>query len=603
MTGETAQQYGETDIAIVGMAAHLPGAADIAEYWRNLRDGISSIRRLTEDELREAGEDPGLMRHRDYVPFAAPLQDFAHFDAEFFGFSPKEAAIMDPQHRQFLECAWEALENAGHVPDSFDGQVGVFAGCGMGSYFYFNVCSNPDLVENTGMFLLRHTGNDKDFMTTRLSHVLDLHGPSINLQTACSTSLVATHYAVQALLNDECDMALAGGVTIELPQGRGYLYKENEILSPDGACHAFDHRAKGTVFGSGAGVVVLRRLADALADGDHVYAVIKGSAVNNDGAQKAGYLAPSVEGQASAVAEAQAFAGISADTVDYVECHGTGTYLGDPIEVAALTEAFAETSSAVGHCRIGSVKTNIGHLDTAAGVASLIKASLALHNRQMPPSLGYEAPNPAIDFEHSPFRVNDRLTDWPRAGHPRRAGVNSLGVGGTNAHVVLQEAPERTPSDESDWPFQILTVSGRSKAALEENAARLAAHLRAHPEQDLADVAFTLKEGRRAFEKRRVVVADSHEEAARLLKGDDARRVFTHDALDRPEVVFMFPGGGAQYAGMARDLYETEPVFAEWMDRGLAHLDRIAGSEGAGSISREEARGARAVAARARGGG
>ena len=601
MTGETAQQYGETDIAIVGMAAHLPGAADIAEYWRNLRDGISSIRRLTEDELREAGEDPGLMRHRDYVPFAAPLQDFAHFDAEFFGFSPKEAAIMDPQHRQFLECAWEALENAGHVPDSFDGQVGVFAGCGMGSYFYFNVCSNPDLVENTGMFLLRHTGNDKDFMTTRLSHVLDLHGPSINLQTACSTSLVATHYAVQALLNDECDMALAGGVTIELPQGRGYLYKENEILSPDGACHAFDHRAKGTVFGSGAGVVVLRRLADALADGDHVYAVIKGSAVNNDGAQKAGYLAPSVEGQASAVAEAQAFAGISADTVDYVECHGTGTYLGDPIEVAALTEAFAETSSAVGHCRIGSVKTNIGHLDTAAGVASLIKASLALHNRQMPPSLGYEAPNPAIDFEHSPFRVNDRLTDWPRAGHPRRAGVNSLGVGGTNAHVVLQEAPERTPSDESDWPFQILTVSGRSKAALEENAARLAAHLRAHPEQDLADVAFTLKEGRRAFEKRRVVVADSHEEAARLLKGDDARRVFTHDALDRPEVVFMFPGGGAQYAGMARDLYETEPVFAEWMDRGLAHLYRIAGSEGAGSISGEKKPGVRALWLPARG--
>ncbi len=570
-----ASQFAENDIAIVGMAAHLPGAPDIAAYWRNLRDGVSSIRRLSEEELQAAGEDAGLIRHRDYVPFAAPLADFAHFDAEFFGFSPKEAAIMDPQHRQFLEAAWEALESAGHVPETFGGQVGVFAGCGMGSYFYFNVCSNPDLVENTGMFLLRHTGNDKDFMTTRLSHVLDLHGPSINLQTACSTSLVATHYGCQALLNGECDMAIAGGVTIELPQGRGYLYKENEILSPDGACHAFDHRAQGTVFGSGAGVVVLRRMADAVADGDHIWAVIKGSAVNNDGAQKAGYLAPSVEGQAQAVAEAQAMAGVTADTVDYVECHGTGTYLGDPIEVAALTEAFAETSDAVGHCRIGSVKTNIGHLDTAAGAASLIKASLALHHRQMPPSLGYEAPNPAIDFETSPFRVNDRLTDWPHAGHPRRAGVNSLGVGGTNAHVVLEEAPERGASDESDWPFQILCVSGRSKGALEDNCKRLAAHLRAHPEQDLADVAFTLKQGRRAFEKRRIVVAETHGEAARILDGDLPRRMHSHTALDRPDMVFMFPGGGAQYAGMARDLYETEPVFAEWMDRGLEHLERL----------------------------
>ncbi|MBT53145.1 MAG: polyketide synthase [Mameliella sp.] len=592
MTDDNAR-IGENDIAIVGMAAHLPGAADIATYWRNLRDGVSSIRRLSEDDLRAAGEDPGLMRHRDYVPFAAPLDDFDHFDAEFFGFSPKEAAIMDPQHRQFLECAWEALETAGHVPETFDGQVGVFAGCGMGSYFYFNVCSNPDLVENTGMFLLRHTGNDKDFMTTRLSHVLDLHGPSINLQTACSTSLVATHYAAQALLNGECDMAIAGGVTIELPQGRGYLYKENEILSPDGQCHAFDHRAQGTVFGSGAGVVVLRRLADAVADGDHIWAVIKGSAVNNDGAQKAGYLAPSVEGQAVAVAEAQAIAGVTADTVDYVECHGTGTYLGDPIEVAALTQAFAETSNVVGHCRIGSVKTNIGHLDTAAGVASLIKASLALHNRQMPPSLGFEAPNPAIDFDGSPFAVNDRLRDWPRLTHPRRAGVNSLGVGGTNAHVVLEEAPERAASGESDWPFQILTISARSKLALDGNAARLATHLRAHPEQELADVAWTLKEGRRAFEKRRVVVGNSHDEAARLLEGVEARRVFDHQALNRPEVVFMFPGGGAQYAGMARDLYETEPVFAEWMDRGLDHLERIAGGDAQVSISAKKTPGVR----------
>ncbi|MCH2094784.1 MAG: SDR family NAD(P)-dependent oxidoreductase [Rhodobacteraceae bacterium] len=565
---------GDTDIAIVGMAARLPGAHSIEAYWRNLRDGISSIRRLSDQELIDAGESRGLIRHKDYVACAAPLEGFKEFDAEFFGFSPKEAAVMDPQHRQFLETAWEALETAGHIPENFDGQVGVFAGCGMGSYFYFNVCSNPDLLENTGMFLLRHTGNDKDFMTTRLSHVLDLQGPSINLQTACSTSLVATHYAVQSLLNGECDMALAGGVTIELPHNRGYLYKENEILSPDGACHAFDHRAQGTVFGSGAGVVVLRRLADAVADGDHIWSVIKGSAVNNDGSAKAGYLAPSVTGQAEAIAEAQAVAGVSAETIDYVECHGTGTYLGDPIEVAALTQAFRETTTQRDYCRIGSVKTNIGHLDTAAGVASLIKTSLGLHHRQIPPSLGYEQPNPAIDFKASPFRVNSGLTDWVSHKGPRRAGVNSLGVGGTNAHVVLEEAPMRDASEDSDWPFHILTISGRSKAAVDDNAQALAEHLRAHPEQPLADVAWTLQKGRRAFEKRRVIVAETHEDAARLLENTNPRRVHSHTALADPDIVFMFPGGGAQYAGMARDLYETEPVFADWMDRGLAILQR-----------------------------
>lgn len=564
----------ENDIAIVGMAAHLPGAGSIGAYWANLRAGVSSIRRLSEAQLIAAGETPDRLRHRNYVPAAAMLDGFEMFDGEFFGFSPKEAAIMDPQHRQFLEVAWEALETAGHVPERFAGTIGVFAGCGMGSYFYFNICSNPDLVAGTGMFLLRHTGNDKDFLATRVSHVFDLRGPSINLQTACSTSLVATHYAVQALLSGECDMALAGGVTIELPQGRGYVFEDGEILSPDGECHAFDHRAQGTVFGSGAGVVVLRRLKDALADGDHVWAVIKGTAVNNDGAAKAGYLAPSVDGQARAIAEAQAVAGVSAETIDYVECHGTGTYLGDPIEVAALTAAFRETTAEAGFCRIGSVKTNIGHLDTAAGVASLIKASLALHHRQIPPSLGYEAPNPAIDFETSPFRVNASLTDWVPYKGPRRAGVNSLGVGGTNAHAVLEEAPEPAASEPSDWPYQILTLSARTRGALDANAAALAAHLRAHPDQPLADVAFTLKEGRRAFEKRRVLVAASHAEAADLLESGDPRRVFNHSSVgEDPEVVFMFPGGGAQYAGMARDLYETEPVFAEWMDRGLGVLE------------------------------
>ncbi len=563
------------DIAIVGMSVNLPGAQSCAQYWHNLKSGICSIETLDEEALLAAGERPSMLADPNYVPAAAPLNGFDEFDADFFGFSPKEAAIMDPQHRKFLEVAWEAMEQSGHVPERMKGPIGVYGGCGMGSYFYFNICSNPGLVDDVGMFLLRHTGNDKDFLTTRVSHVFDLHGPSVNIQTACSTSLVAVHYACEALNKGECNMALAGGVTIELPQNRGYLYKENEILSPDGRCHAFDHRAQGTVFGSGAGVVALRRLEDAIADGDHIWAVIKGSAVNNDGADKAGYLAPSVGGQSDAVQQALAAAQTDADTIDYVECHGTGTYLGDPIEVSALTEAYRETTEDVGYCRLGSVKTNIGHLDTAAGIAGLTKTALALKHAEIPPSLGFEAPNPAIDFETSPFQVNDTLRPWVSHKGPRRGAINALGVGGTNAHAILEEAPERAPSEESDFPFHVLCLSGASTSALNGNTSALAQHLRDNPDLNLADVAFTLKEGRRGFAKRRVLVAETATEAADLLEAMNPREVFTHDHLgDDPEVVFMFPGGGAQYAGMARDLYETEPVFADWMDQGLDHLQK-----------------------------
>ena len=337
----------------------------------------------------------------------------------------------------------------------------------------------------------------------------------------------------------------------------------------------FDHRARGTVFGSGAGAVALRRLGDAMADGDHIWAVLKGSAINNDGAAKAGYLAPSVDGQKQAITAALAAAQVPAKSVGMIECHGTGTYLGDPIEVAALTEAFRTETDAEGFCRIGSVKTNIGHLDTAAGVAGFAKAALALHHKKIPPSLGFETPNPAIAFDGSPFRVNTNLPDWPADNSPRRASVNALGGGGTNAHAIMEEAPQRARSDDAEWPFHPLVISGRSKAALDANTAALAAHLRAQPDQPLADVAYTLKEGRRAFDKRRIVVARSHEEAADLLDTSDAGRVFSYSTVgERPQVVFMFPGGGAQYVGMARDLYETEPVFAEWVDRGLAHLAR-----------------------------
>lgn len=565
----------DTDIAIVGMACRVPGARNADEFWKNLRDGVESVRPLTEEELRASGVSPTLLADPRYVKSAAVLDEMEFFDAEFFGFSPKEAAIMDPQHRQFLECAWEALENAGHPPETFPGPIGAFGGCGMGAYFIYNLLSNRSLIDSVGLFLLRHTGNDKDFLTTRVSYLLNLTGPSVSVQTACSTSLVATHLGIQSLLSGECDMALAGGVTIEVPHRAGYLYQENEILSPDGHCRAFDHRSKGTIFGSGTGVVALRRLRDAIEDGDHVYAVIKGSAVNNDGAGKIGYLAPSVDGQSAAIAEALAVAGISADSIGLIECHGTGTPVGDPIEIAALTQAFKPSTKRIGFCGVGSVKTNIGHLDTAAGVASLIKASMSVFHGKLPPSLNYEAPNPTIDFRSGPFYVNNRLQDWPAAATPRRAAINSLGVGGTNAFAIVEQPPTRTPSSPSKKPFQLLTLSARNKAALDGNAKRLAAYLREHPTTDLADVAFSLHVGRRAFDLRRVIAVKDREDAIALLESHDSRRVVTQKAQStKASAVFMFPGGGAQYARMGLDLYTTEPVVREIMDRGFEWLKR-----------------------------
>ncbi|AUH63833.1 type I polyketide synthase [Paracoccus zhejiangensis] len=572
-------QIGPNDIAVIGMAAQLPGADDVASFWRNLCEGVESIQPVSREDLLARGESPSVLSDPNYVPAAAILDQFDGFDAEFFGLSPKDAAIMDPQHRKFLETCWHGLEDAGQMPERFDAPIGVYAGCGMGSYFYFNICANRELVENVGHFLLRHTGNDKDFLSTRVSHIFNLTGPSVNVQTACSTSLVALHMACQSLTSGECDMALAGGVTIEMPHGRGYLFKENEILSPDGHCHAFDHRAEGTVFGSGSAVVVLRRLADALADGDNIRAIIRGSAINNDGSSKAGYLAPSVEGQAQAVAEALVMSGCAPDSIGYIECHGTGTALGDPIEIAALNQAFSRVlseGSRAAPCYVGSVKTNIGHLDTAAGAAGLIKTIRALEEGVIPPTLGFEAPNPAIDFDAGPFAVADRLIDWRPVHGPRRAGINSLGVGGTNAHVVLEQPPAAAPSEESDWPFQIFAVSGRSKAALDGNAEKLAGWLSANPDTDPADISHTLINRRRAFERRRVLVAKDASEAAQLLASSDPYRVFDHQPLgEAPGVVFMLPGGGSQYARMARDLYQTEPVFRDWMDRGLDHLATI----------------------------
>lgn len=555
-----------SEIAIIGMAGRFPRAKNPDEFWRNIRDGVECISRFSDEDLRAAGVDDAVLRNPNYVPAGGVLEDMEMFDGAFFGLGPRDSSIMDPQHRHFIETCWEALENAGYDPARFDGAIGVYGGSGMNAYMPLNLMTNPEVMNSIGFFLVRHTGNDKDFMTTRVSYLFNLKGPSVNIQTACSTSLVAMHIAAQSLLNQECDMALAGGVTIELPHRRGYVYHSGEVLSPDGHCRAFDDSSQGTVFGSGVGAVVLKRLEDAINDGDTIHAVIRGSAINNDGSGKISYLAPSVDGQASAIAEALAIADVPAETITYIEAHGTGTYIGDPIEVTALTQAFRASTKKKGYCGIGSVKTNIGHLDTAAGVASVIKAVQALKNKQLPPSLNFEKPNRMIDFENSPFYVNAQLRDWNVNGFPRRAGVSSLGVGGTNAHIIIEEAPVLEPSSESR-PWQLLMFSAKTNSALDKNMKNLAEYLKNRPEQNLADVAYTLQVGRNQMSQRRILAVQSIEDAISTIENNDRKRIFSQNAPETPPpVVFMFPGGGSQYPNMGRDLYEVERVYREAID-------------------------------------
>jgi len=551
-------------IAVIGMAGRFPGARNIDEFWQNLRDGRETITRFSDEELLASGVSPELINNPAYVKAGGILENLDIFDAAFFGFTPREAEMTDPQQRIFLQEAWKALEDAGYDPETYPRLIGVYAGVGMNGYLY-NLYSNPGLIELFGIFQTL-LGNDKDFLSTRVSYKLNLRGPSVTVQTACSTSLVAVHMACQSLLYYQCDIALAGGVSVSVPQKAGYLYQEGGILSPDGHCRAFDARAQGFVGGSGVGVVVLKRLTEAVADGDHIYAVIKGSAINNDGSLKVGFTAPSVRGQESVIAAAQALAGVEAETISYVEAHGTGTALGDPVEIAALTEVFRASTAARGFCAVGSVKTNIGHLDAAAGVSGLIKTVLALEHRELPPSLHYERPNPEIDFASSPFYVNATLSEWPAGRTPRRAGVSSLGLGGTNAHVILEEAPRPAPSAERK-PWHLLTLSAKTATALEHSTADLAAHLRQHPELSLGDVAHTLHVGRRGFSHRRFIVCKELGEATAALDTLDPQRSATgfSEAADRP-VVFMFPGGGAQHVNMGLGLYKTEPTFREQVE-------------------------------------
>ena len=559
----------EHAIAIVGRAGRFPAARNVAEFWAMLATGRHATRQLSDAELLAAGVPRKVLADPNYVKAAHILPDMEGFDAGFWGFSPREAQILDPQHRHFLETSWEALEDAGHMPEDFDGRIGVFAGSGMQAYMAFNLLSNPDLVSEIGLFLLRHTGNDKDFLPTRLSYLLNLTGPSVAVQTACSTSLVAVHTAVGALLNMECDMALAGGVTIELPHRVGYRYEAGEILSPDGLCRAFDDDSQGTVFGSGAAMVVLRRLTDALEDGDDIKAVILGSAINNDGASKASYLAPSVDGQAEAAAEAVALAGVEPGSISYIEAHGTGTPIGDPIELSALTQVYGDAPA--GSIGIGSVKTNIGHLDTAAGAASLIKVVEAMRHETLPESLNFTTPNSRYDWESGPFHVVSETRAWNSRG-PRRAAINSLGVGGTNAHVVVEQAPPRTPTaDAGGW--RVFPFSAQSREALDLTPAKWAPALAQPDAPALADIAFTLRQGRRQFPERMVVAAESHAGLAQVMaaRSTGARR-FGQASDTPPRIVFLFPGGGAQYPGAGTEMMAASPVFAEAMERCFAAL-------------------------------
>jgi len=562
-------------VAIVGMAGRFSGAATTRAFWRRLCAGDECLTRLGRDEMRAAGVPDALFGDPRYVPVNGVLDGVDAFDAGFFGMSPREASITDPQHRVFLELAWHALEDAGHDPVRYAGTIGVYAGCGFSTYLLHHLWPTRAALADVGELRLR-MGNGQDYLATRTSFALDLRGPSLSVNTACSTSLVAVHLACEALLNVQCDMALAGGISIQLPQDKGYLYDEGGILSPDGHCRAFDADARGTVGGNGGAVVVLKRLADAVADRNTIYAVVRGSAINNDGAAKAGYTAPSVEGQARVITEALAMSGVAVDSIGYVETHGTGTPIGDPIEFAALTKAFRRKTTRRQCCAIGSVKTNVGHLDEAAGVTGLIKTALSLHHRQLPPSLHFRRPNAELAYEASPFFVNAELRAWPTPAPDglRAAGVSSFGIGGTNAHVVLEEA-DRVESSLPMRPMQLLPISARSRESLAKHVDAIGGAL-AEPGANLADAAWTLQTGRRAFPWRHCIVAANEAEAAAAARHPVRAR---QSPADAPSVIFMFSGQASQHAGMTESLYRHEPVFRGAIDTCAELLGPLLGRD------------------------
>ncbi|MGH9735406.1 MAG: aminotransferase class III-fold pyridoxal phosphate-dependent enzyme, partial [Candidatus Acidiferrales bacterium] len=570
-------------VAIVGMAGRFPGARSVEEFWRNQLNGVESISHFTVEEL-EVSDATELARDAHYVRARSVLDNVDLFDPEFFGMHPREAELTDPQHRLFLESCWQAFEDAGYDPAAYAGEIGVYAGCSPSTYFLSQVCAQPGFIEkftreyHVGNYQ-EMLGSSVDFLSTRVSYKLNLRGPSFTMQAGCSTSLLAVTQACQSLLTYQCDMALAGGSSITFPQKRGSSYQDGGMTSPDGHCRTFDANAQGTVFGSGVAVVLLKRLEDAVRDGDHVYAVIKGFAANNDGAAKVGYTAPSVEGQARVIAMAQAAAGVNPETIGYLEAHGTATPLGDPIELAAATQAFRAHTNAKSFCAIGTAKTNVGHLDIASGVTGLIHATQIVRHGLFPATLHFGSPNPKFDLENSPFYVNKQRTEWKAGKQPRRAGVSSFGVGGTNAHVVIEEAPEQPPH-QSARAVELLVLSARSEAALERATDNLAEHLRNHPEANFEDVAWTLQTGRRAFAHRRTVAVRDTNDAIAALGARDRNRVQTRSRpLQNPGISFLFPGQGSQHPNMGREVYETEPVFRNAVDRCSEILRPLLGAD------------------------
>jgi myxalamid-type polyketide synthase MxaB len=554
------------EVAIIGMAGRFPGAQNIYQFWQNLCNGVESRQVFT----HRAASPSDLHLQPDYVNSGFVLDGIDLFDADFFGFSPRQAQLTDPQQRLFLECVWEALEDSGINIQQYSGLIGLYAGTNMSEYIDLAAAhAHASVVDR----LLVRWSNDKDSLTTHTAYKLNLQGPCVTVQTACSTSLVAVHLAGQSLLNHECDVALAGGVTVRVPHHQGYIYEEGAIFSPDGHCRTFDAKAQGTVFGNGVGVVVLKRLRDALADRDHIWAVIKGSAINNDGSQKIAFSAPGVEGQRDVIAEALSVAAVEPESISYVEAHGTGTAIGDPIEVTALTQAFGASHAQTSFCALGAVKTNIGHAGSAAGIASFIKTVLALRHKRLPPSLHFRQPNPAIDFANSPFYVNTHLVDWHPDSLPRRAGISSFGVGGTNAHVIVEEAPASVPAPlASERPAHVLTLSGTTSAALAAQVSQYLDYLNEHPMAPLADIAYTLNTGRVHFAHRlAVVAADVAEARAKLTAyqqgNEDAGLAVGQPQRVSPKIAFLFPGQGPQAVAMGRELFETHPLFREIMTR------------------------------------
>jgi acyl transferase domain-containing protein len=558
-------------VAIIGMAGRFPGARDVAEFWKNQLEGIESISHFRVEELEVPGAAE-LAKDPNYIRARSILADPDLFDAEFFGIHPREAELMDPQHRLFLETCWQALEDGGYDPAVYPGSIGVYAGSSMSTYFLSRVCARPGFIDKfTGGYQVGHyaemMGSSLDFLSTRVSYKLNLRGPSFTLQSGCSTSLLAISQACQSLLTYQSDMALAGGSSISFPQKRGSFYQDGGMISADGHCRTFDADANGTVFGSGVAVVLLKRMEDAVRDGDHVYGVIRGFGVNNDGSAKVGYTAPSVEGQSRVISLAQEAAGVNPETIGYIEAHGTGTPLGDPIELAALAQAFRARTNKKQFCAIGTAKTNVGHLDVAAGVTGLIHATQIVRSGILPPTLHFSGPNAKFDLENSPFYVNASRKEWKQAKSPRRAGVSAFGVGGTNVHVIVEEPPAQT-SSRPERPYQLLLLSARSEAALNRSTENLADFLKAHPDANLADVAWTLETGRRAFASRRAIVAREAREAVAALKSPDYKATQTCvRPFEKPEVHFLFPGQGSQHPNMGGELYETEKVFRDSVDR------------------------------------